>query len=138
MSLLPAKAMPAPLAGLDDQLTLAGFDISLLPTDEYADPPEAMIRTALSLPEDASLEAVSYNMYLYAQYTAADSARYVAACSYDAQDGTKRYATEVVMNEMEFMDSKKQSAGQSAAPSSAPADQQTQLGQTVGDEDIPF
>ena len=79
--------LPMPLAGLDDQLTLAGFDISLLPTDEYADPPEAMIRTALSLPEDASLEAVSYNMYLYAQYTAADSARYVAACSYDAQDG---------------------------------------------------
>lgn len=58
--------------------------------------------------------------------------------SYDAQDGAKRYATEVVMNEMEFMDSKKQSAGQSAAPSSAPTDQQTQLGQTVGDEDIPF
>ena len=79
--------LPMPLAGLDDQLALAGFDISLLPTSEYADPPEAMLRAALSLPEDANLEAVSYNMYLYAQYTAADSARYVAACSYDAQDG---------------------------------------------------
>ena len=79
--------LPLPLAGLDDQLTLAGFDISLLPTGEYADPPEAMLRAALNLPEDANLEAVSHNMYLYAQYTAADGARYVAACSYDEQDG---------------------------------------------------
>lgn len=58
--------------------------------------------------------------------------------SYDAQDGTKRYATEVVMNEMEFMDSKKQSAGTSATTASAPADQQTQLGQPISDDDVPF
>ena len=56
--------------------------------------------------------------------------------SYDAQDGAKRYATEVVMNEMEFMD--KKSAGQSAATASAPADQQTQLGQPISDDDVPF
>lgn len=36
--------LPMPLAGLDNQLTLADFDISLLPTSEYANPPEAMIR----------------------------------------------------------------------------------------------
>lgn len=56
--------------------------------------------------------------------------------SYDAQDGAKRYATEVVMNEMEFMD--KKSAGPSAATASAPADQQTQLGQPISDDDVPF
>ena len=77
--------LPLPLAGLDDQLTLADFDISLI--GEYADPPEAMIRAALSLPEDATLERVSHSPTLFAQYTAADGARYVAACTYDAQDG---------------------------------------------------
>ena len=77
--------LPLPLAGLDDQLTLVGFDISLI--GEYADPPEAMIRTALSLPEDATLERVSHSPTMFAQYTVADGARYVAACTYDEQDG---------------------------------------------------
>lgn len=77
--------LPLPLAGLDDQLTLADFDISLI--GEYADPPEAMIRAALSLPEDATLERVSHSPTLFAQYTAADGARYVAACTYDEQEG---------------------------------------------------
>ena len=77
--------LPLPLAGLDDQLTLTDFDISLI--GEYADPPEAMIRAALSLPEDATLERVSHSPTLFAQYTAADGARYVAACTYDEQEG---------------------------------------------------
>lgn len=77
--------LPLPLAGLDDQLTLADFDISLI--GEYADPPEAMIRAALSLPEDATLERVSHSPTLFAQYTAADGTRYIAACSYDEQGG---------------------------------------------------
>ena len=77
--------LPLPLAGLNDQLTLADFDISLI--GEYADPPEAMIRAALSLPEDATLERVSHSPTLFAQYTAADGARYVAACTYDEQEG---------------------------------------------------
>ena len=77
--------LPLPLAGLNDQLTLADFDISLI--GEYADPPEAMIRAALSLPEDATLERVSHSPTLFAQYTAADGARYIAACTYDEQEG---------------------------------------------------
>ncbi len=79
--------LPLPLAGMDDQLTLADFDISLLPTGEYADPPEAMIRAALGLPEDTTLESVRHSPNLFAQYTAADGTHYIAACSYDEQEG---------------------------------------------------
>ena len=44
--------------------------------------------------------------------------------SYEAQDGSKRYVTEVVANDIEFMGSKMQHEGgypQSAAPQQAPA-----------------
>lgn len=44
--------------------------------------------------------------------------------SYDAQDGSKRYVTEVFVNELDFCDSKKNSGGIGS--------------QTVPDEEIPF
>ena len=46
--------------------------------------------------------------------------------SYDANDGTKRYVTEVVVQSMEFCDSKGKSGGGEFP------------GRTVADEDIPF
>ena len=49
--------------------------------------------------------------------------------SYDAQDGTKRYVTEVVVQSMEFCDSK---GGQQLS------DAKEFGGTTVPDEDIPF
>ena len=65
--------------------------------------------------------------------------------SYDAQDGSKRYVTEVVANEIEFLDSKSaaqhdgapaQSAPQQATAGDAPA--ANSFGPPVPDEDIPF
>ena len=55
--------------------------------------------------------------------------------SYDAQDGTKRYVTEVVVNSMEFCDSK--GGGTS---STAPPEQQGMFegSRAVADSDIPF
>ena len=55
--------------------------------------------------------------------------------SYDAQDGTKRYVTEVVVNSMEFCDSK--GGGTS---STAPPEQQGVFegSRAVADSDIPF
>lgn len=44
--------------------------------------------------------------------------------SYDAQDGSKRYATEVIANELDFCDSKRGNGNSG--------------GQTIADEDIPF
>ena len=62
--------------------------------------------------------------------------------SYDAQDGSKRYVTEIVANEVEFLDSKgsaPQTAGfgapAPAAPQSAPSDS---FGGPLPDEEIPF
>ena len=52
--------------------------------------------------------------------------------SYDAQDGNKRYVTEVVVQSMEFCDSKRDEAGGSAGR----ADEYP--GAVVPDEDIPF
>nr|DAU13081.1 MAG TPA: Single strand binding protein [Caudoviricetes sp.] len=49
--------------------------------------------------------------------------------SYDAQDGSKRYVTEVVVNSMEFCDSK---SGQQLS------DAKEFAGAPVPDEDIPF
>ena len=46
--------------------------------------------------------------------------------SYDAQDGSKRYVTEVIAEEVEFLDSK------SSAPAPAPAPA------PISDEEIPF
>ena len=50
--------------------------------------------------------------------------------SYDANDGTKRYVTEVVVNSMEFCDSK--GGGASTTNGGAYA------GTPVPDDDIPF
>lgn len=51
--------------------------------------------------------------------------------SYEAQDGTKRYVTEVVAGEVEFLDSK-------AGGGNAPADSGSFGGTPANDEDIPF
>lgn len=51
--------------------------------------------------------------------------------SYDAQDGSKRYVTEVVAQDIEFMGSKPQ--GLAEAPSGAHS-----FGSEVPDEEIPF
>ena len=59
--------------------------------------------------------------------------------SYDAKDGTKRYATEVVVQSMEFCDSK--GGGQNASTSpAAPPEQQGMFdgSRAVADSDIPF
>ena len=55
--------------------------------------------------------------------------------SYDANDGTKRYVTEVVVNSMEFCDSKG-----CGASSTAPPEQQGMFegSRAVADSDIPF
>ena len=52
--------------------------------------------------------------------------------SYDANDGTKRYVTEVVANEVEFMGSKHQGQEQ------PPKDGAGQFGPAEADEEIPF
>ena len=48
--------------------------------------------------------------------------------SYDAQDGTKRYVTEVVLSNLEFCESRKQ---ETAGPAG-------QFGATAAQEEIPF
>ena len=60
--------------------------------------------------------------------------------SYDAQDGSKRYVTEVVVNEIEFLGSKPQGVGD-PAPMQAqqPAAQgPASFGTPMTDDDIPF
>lgn len=52
--------------------------------------------------------------------------------SYDAQDGSKRYATEIVADEVEFLDSKEQTGAQSATGGNG------SFGSTVPDDEIPF
>ncbi len=68
--------------------------------------------------------------------------------TYDAQDGSKRYVTEVVADEVEFLDSKGSGAGdasfqQGGFAQGAPAPQQPSggagaFGPSIPDEDIPF
>ena len=66
--------------------------------------------------------------------------------NYDAQDGSKRYVTEVVANEIEFLDSKSSApheggSGQPAPMQQAPAGNtpaSNSFGPSVPDEDIPF
>ena len=65
--------------------------------------------------------------------------------NYDAQDGSKRYVTEIIVEEVDFADSKNdgQSAAPSApaqyAPSPAPAPAQMNEGLTQEDDDeLPF
>ena len=65
--------------------------------------------------------------------------------NYDAQDGSKRYVTEVVASDIEFMGSKPQHEGgyqpaaapQSSAPA-APAGGASSFGPSIPDEEIPF
>ena len=52
--------------------------------------------------------------------------------SYDAQDGSKRYVTEIVADEVEFLDSKEQTGAQSATGGNG------SFGSTVPDDEIPF
>lgn len=60
--------------------------------------------------------------------------------SYDAQDGSKRYVTEVILTEVEFCGSKKDNHGGGGAP--AGGNSQNDLGSFGGtpvpDDDIPF
>ena len=69
--------------------------------------------------------------------------------SYDAKDGSKRYVTEIVAEEVEFLGSRSEGQGggsfgggapRSAAPAqSAPAQQQgSGFGPEIPDEEIPF
>ena len=64
--------------------------------------------------------------------------------SYDAQDGSKRYVTEVVANDIEFAGSRPQGAGapgtamQSSVPSHQPPAGQESFGPSIPDEEIPF
>lgn len=56
--------------------------------------------------------------------------------SYDGQDGSKRYVTEVVVNELEFLDSKGNSSGQQAAYAAIHQQDTWQGG--ISSNDIPF
>lgn len=53
--------------------------------------------------------------------------------SYDAQDGSKRYATEIVADEVEFLDSRAQTGAQTATGGTG-----NTAGQTIPDEEVPF
>ena len=53
--------------------------------------------------------------------------------SYDAQDGSKRYVTEVIVSNLEFCESRRQETGQSSQTGST-----GQFGNPVSDRDIPF
>nr|DAR92839.1 MAG TPA: Single strand binding protein [Caudoviricetes sp.] len=59
--------------------------------------------------------------------------------SYEAKDGTKRYATEVVVQSMEFCDSKGVGQDGSTSPAAHPEQQGIFDGsRAVADSDIPF
>ncbi len=65
------------------------------------------------------------------------------ARSYDAQDGSKRYVTEVVASDIEFAGSRPQggAAAGASTPSSAPSQSPTgqeSFGPSIPDEEIPF
>lgn len=58
--------------------------------------------------------------------------------SYDAQDGSKRYVTEVIVGEMEYCGSKKDNGGGSAPAGDNQSDLGSFGGTPVSDDDIPF
>lgn len=67
--------------------------------------------------------------------------------NYEAQDGTKRYVTEVIADEVEFLDSRNSGQGDGgysqggAEPSfgkAAPQPQSDSFGPAIPDEEIPF
>ena len=60
--------------------------------------------------------------------------------SYDAQDGTKRYVTEIIADEVEFLDRREQSGqGDHSAPhpSTSGLDDMS-FGEAVDDDELPF
>ena len=56
--------------------------------------------------------------------------------TYDAQDGSKRYVTEIIANEVEFLDSRQQSDNSGYQPANKPTD--SDMPPTIPDEMIPF
>ena len=58
--------------------------------------------------------------------------------SYDAQDGSRRYVTEVILTEVEFCGSKKDNGGGGAPTGGNQNDLGSFGGTTVSDDDIPF
>ena len=58
--------------------------------------------------------------------------------NYDAQDGSKKYVTEVIINEMEFCGSKKDNRGGGAPAGGNQNDLGSFGGTPVSDDDIPF
>jgi single-strand DNA-binding protein len=56
--------------------------------------------------------------------------------SFDAQDGSKRYVTEIVAESVEFLTSRQQSAGQTGQPGGGYTEQDGFV--PVDDEDLPF
>lgn len=56
--------------------------------------------------------------------------------SYDAQDGTKRYVTEIIAENVEFLSSREEGASPAPAPAARPAPQ-PQF-EPVEDDDLPF
>ncbi len=65
--------------------------------------------------------------------------------TYDAQDGSKRYVTEVVADEVQFLDSRNRGDGMGApapaAPASTPAKPAAAYGgdlQSIEEDDLPF
>lgn len=54
--------------------------------------------------------------------------------SYDAQDGSKRYVTEVIADNVEFLDSRKEGAQTGAQPPRQPQGEFTE----VDDDELPF
>lgn len=53
--------------------------------------------------------------------------------SYEAQDGSKRYVTEVIVQNLEFCESRRQETGQDTTMGAT-----GQFGRSVSDRDIPF
>lgn len=60
--------------------------------------------------------------------------------SYEASDGTKRYTTEIVADEVEFLSSRNSDGGEvSSAPEAKPAKKETTELQPIDDDDtLPF
>lgn len=59
--------------------------------------------------------------------------------SYEAQDGSKRYVTEAVVNNMEFCESKRDATSGGASSTTSPVQQDMFGGsRAVSDSDIPF
>lgn len=56
--------------------------------------------------------------------------------SYDAQDGTKRYVTEIIAENVEFLSSREEGVSPAPAPAAKPAPQ-PQF-EPVEDDDLPF